>query len=69
MVCMDSDVEAAYKDVRTARRWFKVAMKGSLGTVEEFQEYLKLRQLFSHSLECVAALDEMMLEKYPNMRR
>ena len=69
MVCMDSDVEEAYKDVKTARRWFKVAMKKSLGTVEEFQEYLKLRQLFSHSPECVAALEKMMLEKYPNMRR
>ena len=69
MVCMDSDVEEAYEDVKTARRWFKVAMKGYLGTVEEFQEYIKLRQLFSHSPECVAALDEMMLEKYPNMRR
>ena len=69
MVCMDSDVEAAYEDVRTARRWFRAAMKKSLGTVEEFQEYFKLRQLFSHSPECVAVLDEMMLEKYPNMRR
>ena len=69
MVCMDSDVEAAYEDVRTACRWFKVVMKESLGTVEEFQEYLNLRQLFSHSPECVAALDKMMLEKYPNMRR
>lgn len=69
MVCMDSDVEEAYKDVKTARRWFRAAMEKSLGTVEEFQEYLKLRQLFSHSPECVAALDEMMSEKYPNMRR
>ena len=69
MVCMDSDVEAAYEDMMTARRWFRAAMEKSLGTVEEFQEYLKLRQLFSHSPECVAALDEMMLEKYPNMRR
>ena len=69
MVCMDSDVEAAYKDVKTARRWFRAAMEQSLGIVEEFQEYLKLRRLFSHSPECVAALDEMMLEKYPNMRR
>ena len=69
MVCMDSDVEAAYKDVKTARRWFRAAMEKSLGTVEEFQEYLKLRRLFSHSPECVAVLDEMMLEKYPNMRR
>lgn len=69
MVYMDSEVEAAYKDVKTARRWFRMAIEKSLGTVEEFQEYLKLRQLFSHSQECVAALDEMMLEKYPNMRR
>ena len=69
MVCMDSEVEAAYKDVKTARRWFRAAMEQSLGTVEEFQEYLKLRQLFSHCPECVAALDEMMLEKFPNMRR
>ena len=69
MVCIDSDVEEAYKDVKTARRWFRAAMEKSLGTVEEFQEYLKLRRLFSHSPECVAALDEMMLEKYPNMRR
>ena len=36
MVCMDSDVEAAYKDVKTASRWFKMAMEKSLGTVEEF---------------------------------
>ena len=69
MVCIDSDVEAAYKDVKTVRRWFRAAMEKSLGTVEEFQEYLKLRRLFSHSPECVAALDDMMLEKYPNMRR
>ena len=69
MVCMDSDVEAAYEDVRTVRRWFMAAMEQSLGTVEEFQEYLKLRQLFGHSPECVAALDEMMSEKYSNMRR
>ena len=69
MVCMDSDVEAAYKDVKTACRWFRAAMEQSLGTVEEFQEYLKLRRLFNHSPECVAALDDMMLEKYPNMRR
>ena len=69
MVCMDSDVEEAYKDVKTVRRWFRAAMEQSLGTVEEFQEYLKLRQLFSHSPECVAALEKMMLEKYPNMRR
>ena len=69
MVYMDSEVKAAYKDVKTARRWFRAAMEKSLGTVEEFQEYLKLRRLFSHSPECVAALDEMMLEKYPNMRR
>ena len=69
MVYMDSEVEAAYKDVKTARRWFRMAIEKSLGTVEEFQEYLKLRQLFSHSQECVSALDEMMLEKYPNMRR
>ena len=69
MVCMDSDVEEVYKDVKTARRWFRVAMEQSLGTVEEFQEYLKLRRLFNHSPECVAVLDEMMLEKYPNMRR
>ena len=69
MVCMDSEVEAAYKDVKTARRWFRAAMEQSLGTVEEFQEYLKLRRLFSHSPECVAVLDDMMLEKYPNMRR
>ena len=69
MVCMDSDVEAAYQDVKTARRWFRAAMEQSLGTVEEFQEYLKLRQLFSHSPECVAVLDEMMSEKYPNMRQ
>ena len=69
MVCMDSHVEAAYKDVKTACRWFRAAMEKSLGTVEEFQEYLKLRQLFSHSPKCIAALDEMMLEKYPNMRR
>ena len=69
MVCIDSEIEAAYKDVKTARRWFRAAMKQSLGTVEEFQEYLKLRRLFSHSPECVAVLDEMMSEKYPNMRR
>ena len=69
MVCIDSEIEAAYKDVKTARRWFRAAMKQSLGTVEEFQEYLKLRRLFSHSPECIAALDEMMSEKYPNMRR
>ena len=69
MICMDNEVEAAYKDVKTVRRWFRAAIKEFLGTVEEFQEYLKLRQLFSHSQECVAALDEMMLEKYPNMRR
>ena len=46
MVCTDSDVEAAYKDVKTARRCFRAAMEKSLGTVEEFQEYLKLRRLF-----------------------
>ena len=69
MICMDSEVEAAYKDVKTVRRWFRAAVEKSLGIVEEFQEYLKLRQLFSHSPECVAALDKMMLEKYPNMRR
>ena len=69
MVCMDSEVEEAYKDVKTARRWFRAAMEQSLGTVEKFQEYLKLRRLFSHSPKCIAALEEMMLEKYPNMRR